>query len=67
MPDFIGLFLCLKKHELEQKVWEVWLARYPFMTEDAFVSYEEMLNATRQGGTQPKDIVHGNYVDQVFF
>lgn len=67
IPDFVGQFVKLKERELEQKVWELWLVKYPHMTEDTFVSYEEMLNITLQQETKQEETIHGSYVDQVLF
>lgn len=67
IPDFANQFLKLKEKELEQKVWELWLVKYPHMTEDTFVSYEEMLNTAKQQETKQEMQVNGCYVDQLFF
>ncbi len=65
--DFIALFEKLKEKELEQHIWELWLAMYPTMTKDTFISYEEMLNhAKQQKETINDTATHGCYVDQVF-
>ena len=55
----------LKEREVEQKVWEMWLASYPNMTKDNFVSYEEMLATVKQTETADKEVLHGCYIDQV--
>ena len=67
IPDFVEQLLKLQEKELEQKVWEMWLAKWPRMTKDNFVSYEEMLNTAKQQETKHETPVHGCYVDQVFF
>lgn len=67
IPDFINQYNKLQEKELERRVWEMWLAKYPHMTEDTFISYNEMLNtAKRQELTQDKEVVDGVYADQVF-
>jgi hypothetical protein len=66
IPDFMSQFLKLKEKELEQRVWELWLVRYPHMNEDTFVSYEEMLNNVKQCETKHDIPTNGVYVDQVF-
>jgi len=66
MTDFVDQFLKLKEKELEQRVWELWLVKYPYMTADTFVSYEEMLNTARQGETKEQKVINGIYVDQAF-
>ena len=65
--DFWEQFAKLKEKELEQKVWEIWIAKYPHMTEDNYVSYEEMLNTAKQQEIKQDIPVNGCYVDQVFF
>jgi len=71
--DFIQQFLKLKEKELEQKVWEIWLVKYPHMDKNNFVSYEEMLNSAKQQEVKEVDNVeiqipiNGVYVDQIFF
>ncbi len=71
MDDFLNQFTKLKQKELEQKVWEIWLARYPHMTEDNFTSYEELLNQATQQETQIVNevdyVANGYYVDQIGF
>lgn len=67
IDDFIEQFLKLKEKELEQKVWELWLVSYPHMTQDNYVSYEEMLNTAKQREVKDEIPVNGCYVDQVFF
>lgn len=67
IPDFANQFLKLKEKELEQKVWELWLVKYPHMTEDTFVSYEEMLATAKQQETKQEIVTNGVYVDQALF
>ncbi len=66
MNDFIALFNKAQEKELEQKAWELWVSLYPHMTEDTFVSYEEMLNMAKQKETKQETLTNGIYVDQVF-
>jgi hypothetical protein len=63
IPDFMAQFLKLREKELEQKVWEMWLTTYPYMTKDSFVSYEEMLQQVKH--PEEKEVLNGVYVDQV--
>lgn len=67
ISDFISQFIKLKEKETEQKVWEIWLAKLPNMTEENFVSYDEMLNLVK--GHENNDIQSYDeiYVDQCFF
>ena len=67
ISDFISQFLKLKEKEIEQKVWEFWLAKYPHMTEDTYVSYEEMLNMVKQKEVKQDVEINGVYIDQIFF
>ncbi|MDD5502477.1 MAG: hypothetical protein PHH26_03315 [Candidatus Thermoplasmatota archaeon] len=63
IPDFMAQFLKLREKELEQKVWEIWLTSYPYMSKDNFVSYEEMLQQVKY--PEEKEVLNGVYVDQV--
>lgn len=71
--DFMDLFLKSKERELERKVWEFWLVRYPTFTEEDFITYEEMLDEVKGVELQTNDdnetiiVGGGYYVDQVFF
>lgn len=67
ISDFDSQFLKLKEKELEQRVWEMWLTKYPYMTEDTFVSYEDMLNLAKQQKTQEQEeqVQDGLYADQI--
>jgi len=69
--DFIQQLLKLEEKELEQKVWEIWLCKYPHMDKNNFVSYEEMLNSTKQQEVKEIDNakipVNGCYIDQIYF
>lgn len=69
--DFVQQLLKLKEKELEQKVWEIWLCKYPHMDKNNFVSYEEMLNSAKQQEVKKVDNakipINGCYIDQVFF
>ena len=67
ISDFISQFLKLKEKEIEQKVWEFWLVKYPHMTEDTYVSYEEMLNMVKQKEVKQDVEINGVYIDQVWF
>ncbi len=69
IPDFASQMLKLKEKELEQRVWEIWLTKYPHMTEDTFVSYEDMLAMTKQQETQGQEeqVQGGLYADQAGF
>lgn len=67
ISDFFEQFLRLKEKELEQKVWEVWLAKYPHMTQDNYISYDEMLATAKQQEVKQDIPVNGVYCDQVFF
>lgn len=66
ISDFVNQFLKLKEKELEQKVWEIWLIRYPHMTKDNYVSYEEMINIAKQQEVKQDIPVNGVYIDQCF-
>lgn len=71
IDDFMIQFTKLKDRELEQRVWEIWLAKFPHMSKDNYMSYEELLNIVRQQETQTIDEVdytaNGYYVDQIGF
>lgn len=71
IEDFVSQFVKLKEKDLENKVWELWLAKFPLMTKDNYISYEEMLNTAKQQEIKHIDNVempaNGCYVDQVFF
>ena len=67
ISDFISQFLKLKEKEIEQKVWEFWLVKYPHMTEDTYVSFEEMFNMVKQKEVKQDVEINGVYIDQVFF
>lgn len=67
IEDFVSQFVKLKEKELENKVWEIWLAKFPHMTKDNYVSYEEMLNTSKQKETKHDVPINGCYVDQVYF
>lgn len=67
ISDFFEQFLRLKEKELEQKVWEVWLAKYPHMTQDSYISYDEMLATAKQQEVKQDIPINGVYCDQVFF
>jgi hypothetical protein len=67
ISDFIDQFAKLREKELEQKTWELWLAAYPHMSKDNFVSYEEMLATAKQREVRDETSVNGIYVDQCFF
>jgi len=47
IPDFIDQISKINEKEVEQKIWEFWLVKYPHMTKDDFVTYEEMLEQTK--------------------
>ena len=51
--DFINLIYKLKEKEMEQKLWEFWLVKWPHMTRDNFISFDEMLE---QAKNQQEDI-----------
>ncbi len=65
--DFIALFNKAQEKELEQKAWELWVSLYPHMTEDNFISYEEILNMAKQQEAINETVQHGCYVDQLLF
>jgi len=70
ISDFIGLFSRMKERQIEEKVWEMWLVKLPWMDENSFISYEEMLNTARQIEIKPElseKPINGVYVDQCFF
>jgi hypothetical protein len=69
ISDFANQFSKLKEKELEQRVWEFWLVKYPHMTEDTFVSYEDMLAIAKQQGEQEQEeeAQGGLYADQAGF
>lgn len=67
ISEFLDQFLKLKEKELEQKVWEIWLSKYPHMSHENYISYDEMLNTAKQQETKQDIQVNGVYVDQVFF
>ncbi len=65
--DFTAQFEKLKEKELEKRIWELWLAIYPTMTKDTFISYEEMLNQAKQQKEPINDTAtQGCYIDQLF-
>lgn len=65
IPDFFNQFLKLQEKETEQKVWGIWLAKLPNMTEENFMSYNEMLNLVKN--QEQEDIQEeGYYIDQVW-
>lgn len=66
IQDFIGLYNKTLEIEVEQKVWEMWLAKYPHMTEETFISYSDMLKASKQSelNSESDDMVDGVYIDQ---
>ena len=69
-PDFYDLYMELQEKELEQKTWELWLALYPHMSKETYISYEDMLaKAKRQEviGVQRQTPTSGYYVDQIGF
>jgi len=47
IEDFINQLNKIEKRELEQKIWEFWLVKYPLMTENDFETYEEMLERVK--------------------
>ena len=47
IPDFIDQISKINEKEVEQKIWEFWLVKYPHMTKDDFVTYEEMLEQSK--------------------
>ena len=67
IPDFVDQLLRLKERDIELRTWELWLALRPRMTEDNFVSYEEMLATTKQQEVKQDVVTNGVYVDQAFF
>jgi hypothetical protein len=69
IDDFISQTQKIADHELKEKVWDVWLAKLPYMRESDYVSYEEMLNIVKQK-EKPElssEPISGVYVDQVLF
>lgn len=67
VQDFVEQILKLKEKELEQRVWELWLVKYPRMTEDTFISFEEMLATVKQQEVKEDVVTNGVYVDQACF
>lgn len=67
IQEFVNQFVKLKEKDLENKVWEIWLAKFPHMTKDNYISYEEMLNTSKQREIKHDTPVNGCYVDQVYF
>jgi len=67
ISDFISQFLRLREKELEQQVWEVWLAKLPNMTERNYISYDDILNIAKRKETIKDIPQNGVYVDQCFF
>lgn len=65
--EFVAQILKLKEKELEYRVWEIWLCKYPYMAKDNYVSYEEMLNTAKQKEVKQDIPINGCYIDQVFF
>jgi len=47
ISDFINQLAKIKEKETEQKIWEFWLVKWPHMTKDNFVTYEEMLEQNK--------------------
>jgi hypothetical protein len=68
IPDFIDLYNKSQEKELEQKVWEMWLSKYPHMTEETYISYYEMLRIAKQTELNPESNTpdSGVYIDQCF-
>ena len=69
ISDFLSQYNKIKERELEQRTWELWLVKYPYMTENTFVSFEDMLNIAKQKEAHPQDankVTHGVYIDQIF-
>ena len=65
--DFVEQILRLREREVEQKVWEFWLVKYPQMTSDDYISYEEMLATVKQQEVKQEVVTNGVYVDQACF
>lgn len=66
IDDFANQLIELKKKERAQKIWELFLVKLPYMDENNFISYEEMLNMTEQSETKEGTTTNGFYIDQVF-
>jgi hypothetical protein len=67
ISDFISQFIVLKEKEIEHKIWEVWLAKFPDMSEVNYMSYGDMLDMAK-GQNEIKEIPqNGCYIDQCFF
>lgn len=41
---FIQLIDKVLKKESEERIWQMWLARYPNMTENTYISFEDFRN-----------------------
>lgn len=67
MDDFINQFLKIREKETERMVWEVWLTKLPNMTQDNYLSYDEMLNIVKQQEVKQDIPINGVYIDQCFF
>ena len=52
--DFVNLIYKLKEKEMEQKLWEFWLVKWPHMTKDNFISFDEMLEQAKNAQTEIK-------------
>jgi ribosomal protein L20 len=65
--NFIPQVLKIKEKEIEKKVWEMWIAKLPWMDKNNYISYEEMLNTVKQQEIKEEMPVNGVYIDQVFF
>lgn len=64
ISDFAEQLLKLREKELEQRVWEMWLSKYPHMTEENYVSYEDMLAMAKQTEVIEEEVQGGLYADQ---
>lgn len=69
IADFLTQLNKIREKELEQRVWELWLVKYPHMDKENFVSYEDMLAQAKQANMQEqKEQVQGGlYADQAGF
>ena len=65
IDDFINLYQKAIEKEIEKRTWEYWIHMYPYMEKK--ISYEELLNISKQQEVKENIPVNGLYVDQVFF
>ena len=53
--DFLKVWERLREKQREQKHWQMWLARYPYMDKDTFVSFEDFYKPQNKVSVKPKE------------